>query len=203
MADEERALSAEPVIAEPVISEKFDVAPDWSPAISPLSPNPFTVKDGILSVTARAHTHAFLTRNLIPEVHGFVAKLRQNTDGGMSWGPAVQLRWKNGARLRVGLRSDGLVQSDMGGEQRVFERFDPKQWTWLRVRWEKVMGVIELSDDGAHWRKVGDFTHAGGYCDAPLNISIGKVPYNGEPTDLPETDAGATGTSEWDELVVY
>ena len=203
MAEEEQILSTEPKWKNPVLSEAFNVMPDWTPFISPLSPNPFAVKDGILSITARSNTHAYLTRSLDAPIHGFVVKLRQGNDGGMSWGPAVQIRWKNGARLRVGLRSDGLVQSDMGGEQRLHGKFDPNQWSWLRVRWVAALGIIELSEDGVTWRRIADFTHGGKFCEMPLNMSVGKVPFNGEPTDLPEADAGSVGTSVWDELSVY
>lgn len=203
MAEEEKILSAEPRWKKPVFSETFNAVPNWTQSVSPLSVNPFAAKDGVMSVTARAHTHAYLTRLLDAEIHGFTAKVRQGNDGGQAWGPAVQLRWKNGARLRVGLRSDGVVQSDIDGEQRLHGRFDPSQWVWLRVRWFKSLGIIEQSEDGATWKKIADFVHEARFCEAPENVSVGKIPYTGEPMDLPEVNAGSAGTSKWDELTVY
>ena len=64
-------------------------------------------------------------------------------------------------------------------------------------------GIIELSENGTIWKKIADFTHGGKFCEIPQDVSVGKVPFNGEPTDLPEADAGTVGTSMWDELALY
>ena len=48
-------------------------------------------------------------------VEGMVVRLRQGTDEGMSWGPGVMVRDAHGRGIRIGIRSDGQLQSDILG----------------------------------------------------------------------------------------
>ena len=83
----------------------------------PANTNPFTEDDKTLRITAFAHTYAYFRFPQERNLEGFVIKLKQGTDGGMSWGPGALVRWPGGAQLRVGLRSDGLLQADTLGKQ--------------------------------------------------------------------------------------
>lgn len=203
MAEEERRLLQEPSWTEPIFTEEFDNIPDCKSFVSPLNKDPFAVQNSIMSISALPHTYAYFTCPLNKIIKGFLVRFRQGTDGGMSWGPGVQIRWDNGARLRVGLRSDGLIQMDIGGEQKLFEKFDRNEWVELRVRWTEHYGVIEMEKPDKQWQKIVQFTHA---CpiDTPADsISFGKVPYNGEPNDHPENQNLPIGTNEWDRVIVY
>ena len=201
VAQEYHALQKSPAWGEPMLSESFDVMPGWEVSVSPLNAEPFVVEEGALAVTGKAHTYAYLTRPLEKPAKGLVVKLRQHTDRGMSWGPGVCLRWKNGGRLRVGVRTDGLIQSDTAGEQRLGGKHNREQWIWLRARWLAQSGVIERSDDGVDFQRLWTFDHGGALTGELENISIGKVPYNGEPKD--HSAPGEVGTCLFDEFVVY
>ncbi|MCX5757858.1 MAG: hypothetical protein NTU83_05015, partial [Candidatus Hydrogenedentes bacterium] len=142
-AGESRALREPPAWSQALLDEKGDGLAKWTPSVSPLNTNPFSIREGALAVTGKASTYAFLTHTLGATPSGFVARMKQDTDGGMSWGPAVCVRWKGGAYLRVGLRSDGQLQADISGDQRLFGTQDPRQWIWVRARWLRDRGVVE------------------------------------------------------------
>ncbi|HEO72226.1 MAG TPA: hypothetical protein ENN80_13270 [Candidatus Hydrogenedentes bacterium] len=111
------------------------------------------------------------------------------------------MRWHDGAFLRVGLRSDGKLQADICGEQRLADEHDAEAWVWLRARWLENSGVIERSDDGADFRRVWSFDHGGVMIGPAKDILVGKVPYNGQPQDFKEP--GPEGEAHLDELVIY
>ncbi|MGC8738366.1 MAG: hypothetical protein ACP5UA_06920 [Candidatus Hydrogenedens sp.] len=121
----------------------------------------------------------------------------------MSWGPAVQIRWGNGAKLRLGIRSDGLIQLDIGGEQKLFKGFIPDEWVQLRIRWTEHTGLIEMLKSDNQWQKITHFTHACPIHNPAESISFGKVPYNGEPIDYSNNENLPIGTNEWDKIIVY
>ena len=198
--DELRALSQAPVGTGTALMWDADALLKWTPSISPANANPFANQDGVLAITAKASTYAYLTEPLPMEAQGFGFKMKQGTDGGMSWGPAVALRWKSGACLRIGLRSDGLLQSDFNGDQRLFGKHDPNQWTWVRVRWLKQSGVVETSANGTDYERVWAFEHKGALLGKTESISVGKVPYSGVAVD--HTDPGQEGTCFVDEVYV-
>ena len=203
LAAEQRALEAPPAWETPLLAEAFDAVPEWQPQVSPANERPFAAESGALAVTGHAHTYAYLTRPITGPARGLVVKLRQGADGGMSWGPGACLRWKSGAVLRIGLRSDGFIQSDVAGQQRLSngQDHDPKQWKWLRARWLDHSGVIECSDDGAGYRRLWTFDHGGAQMGDLEGLSVGKVPYNGEPKD--HAVPGELGTCFIDEVAVY
>jgi len=201
-AEEEKKLLQEPIWKEPFFIEEFNSLPNCQTFISPLNNNPFSVQNGIMTISALPHTYAFFTCPLNKIIHGFTVRFRQGTDKGMSWGPAVQIRWKTGERLRVGLRSDGLFQLDIGGEQKLYKEFNPFEWTPLRVRWTESAGIIEILKADNQWHKIAYFNHACPILTPAENISFGKVPYNGEPNDYPENNI-SIGTNEWDHLTLF
>jgi len=203
LAAEQRALAAPPAWEAPLLAEAFDAVPEWQPQVSPANEDPFATRTGALAVTGHAHTYAYLTRPVSGPARGLVVKLRQGTDGGMSWGPAACLRWKSGALLRIGLRNDGLIQSDVAGQQRLSkgQDHDPTQWKWLRARWLDRSGVIECSDDGVSYRRLRTFDHGAVSMGDLEGLSVGKVPYNGEPKD--HAVPGESGTCFIDEVAVY
>ena len=91
---------------------RFDGLPQGEQHVSPANDKVFSVGDGVLRVRAHAHTFAYLTIPLsdLKRVEAMEVKIRQGSDGGMSWGPAAMLRWANGAAVRVGTRSGGTLQ---------------------------------------------------------------------------------------------
>ena len=198
---EYRALRTAPEWDKPALQVQGPMLLKWTPSVSPANAEPFRVEDDALAVTAKASTYAFLTLPLGAPANGFVARLKQGTDGGMSWGPAVCTRWKSGGPFRVGLRSDGLLQSDLGGQQHLFGKHDPNQWTWIRVRWLQHSGVVETSANGNDYEAVWFFEHGGTLTGSIEDVSIGKVPYSGIPID--HTEPGPVGTCLLGELVVY
>jgi hypothetical protein len=198
--DELRALSQAPAGTGTVLMWDADSLLKSTPSISPANANPFANQDGVLAITAKASTYAYLTEALPMEAQGFGFKMKQGTDGGMSWGPAVALRWKSGACLRIGLRSDGMLQSDFNGDQRLFGKHDPNQWTWVRVRWLKQSGVVEASANGTDYERVWAFDHKGALLGKTESISVGKVPYSGVAVD--HNDPGQEGTCFVDEVYV-
>ena len=156
-----------------------------------------------MSISALPNTYAYFTCPLNKIVHGFVVRFKLGTDTGMSWGPAVQIRWGNGARLRVGIRSDGLIQLDIGGEQKLFKEFDMNEWVQLRTRWTEHAGIIEILKSDNQWQRIAYFNHACPILTPAENISFGKVPYNGEPIDYPNNDNSTITTNQWDNISLY
>jgi len=184
-----------------VFAAEFDSLSDAVKSVSPQNTDALDVVDGALHIRAHAHTHAFLRLPLGTESSGFVVKIRQGDDGGMSWGPAAMLRWEDGSVLRIGTRGDGTLQADISGTQYHGDRHDPGQWVWLRARWLDGMGIVERSDDGAHYETVWRFEHAGEFNQPAAELLVGKVPYNGEPLD--HSDPGAVGECSIDFVRVY
>lgn len=184
-------LTGPPVWTTPAFSRIFSALPDTEARVSPANPTPFAIVNDTLQITARAHTYAFYRFPYDQPTSGLVVKLKQGSDEGMSWGPAVLLRWPDGAMLRMGGRSDGLLQADILGRQLLSKGHDTNAWTWLRARWESRRGVIEVSDTGEQYTRVWTFEHGGLFNRPPKELLVGKVPYNGEAVD--HADPGPEG----------
>ncbi len=202
-AEEEQILTTEPLWNKPIFSEEFNSLPDCLSFISPQNNQPFSVQNGIMAISALPHTYAYFTGPLNKIINGFIVRFQQGTDKGMSWGPGVLIRWGKGAQLRVGLRSDGLIQLDIGGEQKLFKEFDLNHWVQLRVRWTPHYGLIEIQKPDKRWKKITHFSHACPIDTPAQSISFGKIPYNGEPIDYPENQNLPAGTNHWDSITVY
>ena len=200
-SDEWKALLAAPAWREASLVAKADELLNWHSHVSPLNPSPFAAGNGALTITAKASAFAYVSHPLTSPVHGYVFKMKQGTDGGMSWGPSVGLRWPSGAFFRVGLRSDGRLQSDLNGEQQLFGKHDPAQWIWVRVRWLERSGVVESSVNGIDYDRLWTFSHKGMFQGDASSILVGKVPYN--CTAIDHTDAGGEGVCYVDEVRVY
>jgi len=177
------ALKAGPAWRAPAASYVFSELPGAEAAVSPANTNPFTEDDKTLRITAFAHTYAYFRFPQERNLEGFVIKLKQGTDGGMSWGPGALVRWPGGAQLRVGLRSDGLLQADTLGKQLLAKGHTTTDWMWLRARWLTRSGVIESSTDGEHYERIWSFEHGGMFNERASELLVGKVPFNGEPAD--------------------
>jgi hypothetical protein len=198
---ERQALATPPAWGEPVLAEGFDKLPAAEQLVSPANPTPFSVVDGCLRTRGPASTFAFLKQPVKTRASGLVVKIRHGTDGGMSWGPAAAVRWQDGSLLRLGTRSDAKMQADILGRQSVGSTVRPDRWIWLRARWLRRTGVVERSDDGVTYERVWTFEH-GGTLNGPIaELLIGKVPFNGDPTDY--TDPGPVGESDIDFVHVY
>jgi hypothetical protein len=195
------ALKAAPDWAQPKLSLTFEMLPRARQMVSPANLEPFLAAQGNLKIRAHAHAYAFFSVPLQAEAHGLVVKVRQGGDGGMSWGPAAMLRFANGAGLRVGTRSDGMLQADILGQQLVGSSYDPQQWVWLRARWLGRWGVIERSDNGEDYEPVWRFEHGGNLSGDVSELLVGKVPYNGQPVD--HSAEGPVGECEIGVVRVY
>lgn len=199
---ERRELTDEPRWGEAVLETRFESPDGWNRTVSPHNPAE-AVRFGAdgLQVRAAAHTFAFVERTLDRRVNGWVARIQRGTDAGMSWGPAVCLRFSEQDFIRVGVRSDGLVQADICGDQRVAVGgpLDPE--TWVRVRWGGSSGVIEQSSDGRNFARLLDFRHGGRLTARVQRILVGKVPYDGRPHDF--TDPGPVGACAFPSLSLY
>jgi len=198
---EAQTLRDEPTWGRAVRTVDFKTMPDAKPFVSAKNDRPFSIVDGRLRIHAHAHTHAYLQLPLGVRAGGLVVKVRQGTDGGMSWGPAVMVRWPGGAGLRIGTRSDGLLQMDTMGRQLCGGAHDPKQWVWLRARWLKTRGVVERSHDGQSYERIWTFGHNGAFNAPAAELLIGKVPYNGEPID--HSEPGPVGECGFEFVNVY
>lgn len=199
--EEMRRLRAMPAWKNPVRNVEFSQMPGAPQAASPANANPFPEANGVLRIEAHAHTHAFLRYPLDTQVSGFLLKVRQGSDGGMSWGPAALVRFADGATIRAGTRSDGLVQSDILGEQRCTGSFNVTDWVWLCVRWGERWGVVEFSHDGLAFERLLFFEHRGRLNQQAVELLVGKVPYNGSADD--HTDAGPIGRCDIEFVKVY
>jgi len=216
-ARERRVLARAPQWQQPALPVTLGPLPAGK-QVSAAAPGALTAAGGVLQVRAPANCFAFLSVPVTGKVQGLVVKVRQGTDGGMSWGPAVLLRFANGLYLRMGTRADGRLQADLCARTLPYEDlakacdqppllpeetepvqvlapgYEPGQWVWLRARWEGHWGVIERSDDGRRYRPVWLFEHDGRFGGEATEVLVGKVPYNGRPEDF--TDLGPVGECE-------
>ena len=198
---ERQALLSPPSWDKPVFTADFGRLESWNREASPLNKDPFGTEDGNLAVTGHASTYAYLTKKLDQPFHGMTFKVRRGTDEGMAWGLGVGVRWANGTFLRVGVRSDNLIQANIAGDQRLIPGVDPAKWLWLRVRLSGRVGVIERSDDGKNFSRVCWFEHGGQMNAKPEGILVGKVPYHGRPEDY--TEPGPVGSGLIGNLKAY
>lgn len=143
-----------------------------------------------LRIQAHGHTYAYYSVPLAGTVEGLIVAIQQGTDEGMSWGPGAMVCFDDGG-IRVGTRSDGLVQTDILGVQVIGPPVPDAEWVWLRARWGSRYGVVEMSEDGRTWTVVREFDHAGRLTGTARELLVGKVPYHGAPQD--HVEPGAVG----------
>lgn len=198
---EREALRRPPDWGEPVASQEFASMPEAERVVSPQNDQPFSIVEGALKTRGLAHTYAYLKMPLQAEASGLLLKVRHGTDGGMSWGPSAMLRWKSGGTLRIGTRSDGTIQANIGGRALFGSVLDPEKWVWLRSRWGRRTGIVECSRDGVDFERVWTFEHGGALSGPVAELLIGKVPFNGLPQDF--STAGDAGESAVDFVRVY
>ena len=198
---EMRLLREPPLWREPRFAAVFSALPEAERAVSPANTNPFSIVDASLRIEAHAHTYAFFRYPIETQAHGLVLKARQGTDGGMSWGAGALLRFADGASLRIGTRGDGLVQTDILGEQRCLSALNVNDWVWLRARWGTRWGAVEYSRDGHSFERLQSFDHRGRFGQRAVELLVGKVPYNGQAND--HTEVGPVGQCNIEFVHVY
>lgn len=185
-ARKERAALAMPLDPAALAERAVPVGSgDLKLHVSPVNAAGPVIGDGDLQVRAHAHTYSYIEAPLDGEVGAFSFCVNIDSGQGMSWGPAVALKWPGGACLRAGVRSDGQFQTDILGEQRCGGHY-AGGWVWLRVRWRDTMGVVEYSTDGKDYERLWLFEHGGALNSAPAAMLAGKVPYNCLPQDHSE-----------------
>ncbi len=165
-------------------------AGDLIPHFSPANAEGPLVGEGDIRVRAHAHTYSYIEKPLEKNINVLECGINLDTDKGMSWGPAFALKWPDGVCMRVGVRSDGLFQTDILGDQRCGGQY-AGGWVWLRARWRETLGVVEYSADGEDYRRLWMFEHGGAFNRAPAALLLGKVPYNCLPGD--HSEAGPLG----------
>lgn len=189
-----------PAGALPVVGgSEFDAMPEAEQKVSSLNPDALSIGDGCLHIRAHASTHAFLRMPVDGKIGGFEVKLRQGTDGGMSWGPAAMVRWDNGEALRIGSRTDAL-QVDAPPVQTLGPACNPGEWVWIRARWRGKTGIVERSTDGIHYTRFHTFPFMAEGRSA-TELLVGKVPHNGQPEDY--TEPGGVGECAVDFVRLY
>jgi len=198
----DRALREPPEWGGPAFTLTFDDMPEAEQVISPANAEPFAIEDGRLHVRAHGNTYAHLRLPLDIEASGFVVKIRHGTDAGMAWGPALLLRWQNGSSLRLGTRSDRLIQGNIHYAEILVGEHDPAEWIWLRARWNDRQGIIESSTDGQSFERIHTFSHAGALCGETAELLIGKVP-PGAGALMDHAIPGEIGEAEIDFVGVY
>jgi hypothetical protein len=195
-------LNAPPVWGKPQLTFRSLDFLKWRPSISPKNISPFSMQNGSLAITAKAHTYAFLSTAIDTTISGLTVKIKQHTDSGASWGPAISVRWKNGTWLIVGLRSDGTLQiNSSGAPQQLIGKHNPKEWIWVRTRWVNQEGIIETSTDGTTFQRIWTFQHANRLDDPLESIAVGKGPFIGKAVDYSEP--GPEGMCLIESLNVY
>ena len=199
--EEHRRLRQPPTWSKPKLHDDLSSTTGWQSLVSPLNGPAFTTGAQGLRITARASTFAYLQEPVNQPLQGLVVKLRRGTDGGASWGPSACVAFADGEFIRVGLRNDGLVQGEIGGQQLLGSSVRPEEWVWLRARWGRREGVVELSRDGKSFSTLWYFQHAGGLAAGPAKLLVGKVPYNAQPQDF--TEPGPVGTCEIGLIELY
>ncbi|MBT3287896.1 MAG: hypothetical protein HN380_11170 [Victivallales bacterium] len=178
----------------------FRELPTGTTHVSPQNPYPFRITPDGLRVRAKANTYACYEIPLTGQASALVAKIRQGSEGGQSWGPGVLLRFADKSFIRLGTRSDGKLQADINGRQLHGDTYDPTQWVWLRARWTQNFGVVERSADGKTYTKVWGFEHRGRLTGKTAALMVGKVPFDGKPRDYPVP--GKVGESDFGEAQV-
>jgi len=191
-AAEYQMLTASPNWDQPIVNEKFKTPAEWEARVSSKNEDACAAGDQGLSINAHANTYAFLNRALDQKVSGFALKLKQG---------CACVRWPDGTWLRVGLRSDGAIQADIAGDQRLAGKFEPDSWVWLRARWGRTTGVIEYCKADGSWKRLWRFEHGGKMVALAKDFSVGKVPFNGKAADF--TQPGPRGTCYFTELCIY
>lgn len=171
---------------------RMELPADATTYLSEAGDEPATMElDGAsLRIRAHGHSYAYASVPLEGEVQGFIVAIHQGTDEGMSWGPGAMVQSEGGS-IRLGARSDGLVQTDVLGSQVIGPTVPEGEWVWLRARWGREYGVVEMSSDGQSWTLIREFAHAGSLVGAAQALLIGKVPHHGQPVD--HSDLGAVG----------
>lgn len=193
-------LSGEDWNAAPQWSNEFDTMPDAACLVSPENSEPFSIREGCLHIKAKTNTHAYMTIPMNKTIRGFEIRLKQGTDGGMSWGPAAMVRWSNGDGARIGTRKNEY-QADIMGTQIVGPPYAASDWVWVRARWDDARGVTEFSTDGVHYQRFFVFYRKNSASEPVTELLVGKVPYNGLPQDCP--DLGVLGECDIDFVRVF
>lgn len=170
----------------------------WRGYLSPRSAATIATGPGGLRIEARAHSVAYLERELPVDTYAVECRVRAEGDCGMSWGPGLLL-WVGDARARIGLRSDGRAQTDRAGEQILYEDYPPERWTRLRLRIEGRYVLSEIAADDGPWTVL----RADRLTDpaAPKRLVVGKAPYDGGRAEYSEV--GGLGVCELSEVRVY
>ncbi len=182
------------------VAFEFDQMPEAEKLVSPLNSDALSLADGALHVKGHASTYAYLQLPVNKAAGGVEIKLRHGSDGGMSWGPAAMVKWDNGEALRIGTRSDGVLQVDLPPVQTLGPAFDPNAWVWLRARWHDKTGVVEFGTDGEHFIRFDTFPFAASG-HAVAELLVGKVPCHGKPDDY--TEPGGIGECDIDYVRLY
>jgi hypothetical protein len=141
---------------------------------------------------------ASIARDLPADTVAVQCRVWAAGDFGMSWGPGLAL-WIGDTRARIGVRSDGRLQTDRAGTQELYEGYPAGRWYWLRVRIARSYVLMEASLDGENWEclRVDWLSDP----SAPKRLVTGKVPYDAGRRE--HAEPGGMGTCFVDDVKVY
>jgi len=177
-------------------------AAGWETALSAKPGTAVAVRDGWLEIGSLAHSHAILRRALPAGVTLVECRVRTGSDGGMTWGPGIALRWPD-RFLRLNLRTvEGRLGIDDGRMQRFFAAaIQPGTEYHLRLRFEPDWIYAEYSEDGEWWTAAGTMARSQ-YPDAPAELLVGKMAGDGSATDA-DSPPNPQGTCALGQVRVY
>ena len=171
---------------------------EWKATLSAKPGTKLEVKDGQARFLSLAHSCVWAERALPAGVTLIQARLDAGTDGGMTWGIGIALRWPD-KLMRINLRPpEGRVGVDDGKGQWLYPApAGPGKVTYLRLRIEQEHVFAEVSEDGALWFDVHGFPRAE-FVGSPTAVLIGKFPpaAKNEDADSPPNPAGVSALSE-------
>jgi hypothetical protein len=189
-----------------ILEDKFagtKLGDDWHVALSKRPGTRMDVADGKVTITSLAHSIAYARRALPAGTTMVQCRIDTGTDGGMTWGPGLALRWGEKGFLRLNLRTpQAEVGVDDGKDQYlVVEGIHPGTSYYLRLRLEADKIAAEVSSDGEWWLPAKMLPRAD-YPGDPTEVMLGKMAGNGGDTDA-DQPPNPEGTCTIGELKVY
>ena len=178
--------------------EYLELPEGWRGYFSANNEGGIEVEKGLLRITGRANTCAYLERELPDNVIAVQCKVRGLPDCGASWGPGLLLRTGDSFH-RINVRSDNRIGIDRAEGQLLLDGFHHSIWYWVRMHIVGELLVYQVSGDGQQWQTVR--VDSIGELSGNKRLLIGKIANNGANVEW--EDVGPGGTSYLDEVRAF